>query len=114
MRYLEIHPYYYDFANARSTLAPLTSAELYKPALPRVIRLDIIRGICSAVTDETLSLARLEVSDAHEDDILVSAEEAESIKKILLKENGNDLAKEISQLTSAVRDLWNLLKARLR
>lgn len=112
MKYLEIHPYYYDHAKG-STLAPLTSAELYKPALPRVIRLDMIRGICSAGTDETLSLSRLQVSDAHEDDILVSAEEAETIKKTLLKDNGDALATEVAHLTVAVRDLWNLLRARM-
>ncbi len=54
-----------------------------------------------------------------EEGYLVSVEEGEAIKKILLSQNEptpkNDrLAEEISHLTAAVRDLWNLLRARMR
>lgn len=50
---------------------------------------------------------------------LVSVEEGEAIKKMLLSQNEptpqNDrLAEEVSHLTAAVRDLWNLLRARMR
>ena len=54
-----------------------------------------------------------------EDAYLVSVEEGEAIKKMLLSQNeptpqNNRLAEEVSHLTAAIRDLWNLLRARMR
>ena len=45
---------------------------------------------------------------------VITKEEADEIKSVLLKTNKNSLSTEISSLTSAIRDLWNLLRARLR
>ena len=40
-------------------------------------------------------------------------EEGKEISKALLKLNGDALAREVSDLTHAVRDLWQLLRARM-
>ena len=42
-----------------------------------------------------------------------SIAEGERLKKILLKDDKNPLAGEVSDLTRAIRDLWNLLRARM-
>lgn len=40
--------------------------------------------------------------------------DAERIRKELLKDGGDGLAGEVRALTAAVRDLWQLLRARMR
>lgn len=48
------------------------------------------------------------------EECIVSEEEANEIKKMLLSSNAAEsLTKEIKTLTGAVRDLWTLLRARL-
>ena len=55
------------------------------------------------------------MTDSYQDDILVTTDEADAIKKKLLSSMGkNELAGEVRALTAAVRDLWNLLRARMR
>lgn len=44
-------------------------------------------------------------------------EEADEIKAILLKQDkskDDSVAQELNHLTMAIRDLWNLLRARMR
>lgn len=103
--YKEIQTIYYDSFKGG-----------YKEGSKRIIRIKDIRQIFPENSpDESFSGFRVQISDDHIEDILVSQEEGESIKKILLS-NGSkqdDLAKEIASLTNAIRDLWALLRARM-
>lgn len=44
----------------------------------------------------------------------INAGRTERIRKELLKDGGDGLAGEVGALTAAVRDLWQLLRARMR
>lgn len=116
--YKEIHPFFFDSATSINDVhsgLQRNEKEYYKPGLPRVIRLEDIRQIVpQTLTDNTVGFTCLEVSDDYHDNILVSVEEGEQIKNTLLKSSGDTLAKEVQLLTAAVRDLWNLLRARMR
>ena len=87
--------------------------------VPVILNLNTIEFICKdtyTVQKKGYEFMRLVTA---EEGYLVSVEEGESIKKILLSQNEptprNDrLAEEVSHLTDAVRDLWNLLRARMR
>ena len=59
-----------------------------------------------------MELARLNLTESHQDDVIVMQGDAERIRKELLKD-GDGLAGEVRALTAAVRDLWNLLRVRL-
>lgn len=114
--YKELHPFYYDpmMFHSLGTNAELKAKDYFKPAPVILLKLDTIRRIRpNGMSDETLSLYDLVVSDDFHDNVTVNEIEAEEIKKILVKDTGNSLPKEISFLTAAVRDLWTLLRARL-
>ena len=116
--YKEIHPWYHDtVAEAAVVMGDKSqpSSAFYKQTDSSVIlRLDTIRQIRSETSyDGTVNLKRLVISDDYLQDILISNEEAEAIKKMLLSQK-EPLADEVSRLTAAVRDLWNLLRARMR
>lgn len=128
--YIEIHPFFYDtFAVRRDMHAYLEDSKgtpsnkfaetpqsaYYIPMDSQVIRLDAIRRMYpEAVSDDSVKLTRLAMTENPQDDILISAEEAEEIKKKLLKGQDRALENEISHLTAAIRDLWQLLRARMR
>ncbi len=111
--YRKIQPYYYDSMLAHDDIVrgiSRPSAEYYKKADHKMtIRLDTIRMVI-----ELPDHFKLRMTDTYEDDITVSKEEGEAINKELLKMGGSALASEVSALTAAVRDLWNLLRARMR
>ena len=115
MQLPEIHPFFYD-ATAEITAhlsgsKPADPEAFFKPMPPKIIRLDLIREMCPHGTG---SVQRLSVSDNHQDDIIVSGEEAVEIKKALLSDSSSDgLQKEVRALTAAIRDLWQLLRARM-
>lgn len=116
--YKEIHPFYYDSSTAhvkvRTGKNRLTK-DYYIPAEPRVLRLDVIRQIIPvAIPDGSVKLHSIQVSDERLEDIIVSEEEATEIKKTLLKQSREKLPSEVSHLTAAIRDLYTLLRARLR
>ena len=113
-----IHPFYYDSsAVSESVRAGEKRAEsdFYLPGESELISLDIIRRIRPMqMTSNDVPFKRLVISEDHHDDIIVSLTEANEIEKELLKCSSlNSLAKEVNTLTIAIRDLWNLLRARL-
>lgn len=77
---------------------------------PVVIRLEAIDQISPAGPD--YHNVFLSTGDIHR----ITSQEADEIKAALLSPSGktkDPLATEISHLTTAMRDLWNLLRARL-
>ena len=114
--YKEIHPYFFDSVawNQLGFAPDKQSKDFMKEALPRFIKLDIIRQISSSGHE---GYSRISVSDDYTSDIIVKNEEADEIKAILLKQDkskDDSVAQELSHLTMAIRDLWNLLRARMR
>ena len=86
----------------------------YHEGEPLTIRLDTIRQLRKETSaDGSMSYYRLRVSDDYHDDILVSKEQGEKIKATLLKEN-EPIAKELNILSTVIRNLYELLRARLR
>lgn len=114
--YKEVHPYFYDSMLSHSDVRngnERKDIDYYHKALPRVIKLeDIKQAIPEKLPDGTGEFVRLKISDDYHEDILISVNEGEEIKKKLLS-NSNGLQDEVSRLTVAVRDLTNLLRARL-
>lgn len=76
------------------------------------IRLDLIKKLVF-VQVEPVSYYALVFDNDCANDIYVSVEEGEAINKALLCMSDTSLSHEISALTGAVRDLWQLLRARL-
>ena len=116
--YIEIHPFWYDsvtVSNEMFSENKRPQKEYYHPAEPQVIRIDTIKRIKKEyISDDSIDLKRLVISDDYHDDIIVSAEEAESIKaKLLFPSRQDGLAKQIEGLTVAIRELRDLLRARL-
>lgn len=90
------------------------NSEYYREGVSLTIRLDTIRQIKKETTaDGSLSYYRLKVSNDYHDDILVSEEQGAKIKETLLKEK-EPIAKELNILSTAIRNLYELLRARLR
>lgn len=118
MNYKDIHPLRYDGGEhmldaQRGTILPESS--YYKPCGTVLLRLDTIRQICEEhIQDGSISLKRIVVSDDHHEDLVVSSEEADEIAQTLRKNSADAFAGEIRSLTLAIRDLWTLLRARLR
>jgi len=112
--YKTIQPYYKVISND-SPLKHKTLKELYVPGKPAFLNLDCIESIYHHLSDETLTLNSITLSGRpdHDQVIIVSAEEAEEIKKMLVKSSSDALNKSIDNLTHAVRTLWELLRARL-
>lgn len=102
--YKEIHPYYND------TREP-DLEKCYKPCKqPVLIKLENIDEIIPTVNDGLKCL----VIDKSVDNYIVNDAEAAEIREILLKKSPeSQLAREVSSLTSAVRDLWSLLRTRM-
>ena len=120
--YIEINPIWYDSAeefNASilSGEEKTPSANFYKKASKTLLRIDTIRQIREQETyDKSLKYCRVVVSDDHTEDILLTMEEGTFIKEKLkeLTKNGTDkLSQEIYALTTAIRNLHELLRARL-
>lgn len=121
--YKEIHPYYRDSMSESADImtgAKRNPADYYKPGDPVVLRLDTIRQIRrqrdydpATESDRHCGFSRLVVSDDYLQDIIVQTEEADEITKALVKDSSGNLAKDVSSLTMAIRDLWNLLRARM-
>lgn len=125
--YKEIHPYYRETytlteLNDIANMKKVPLADKFKPGEPVVLRLDTIREISrlleynpDAQKTVHFGFSRLVLSDDPSRDVFyVKTEEADEITKALMRNSGADLAKEVSSLTHAVRDLWNLLRARMR
>ncbi len=98
--FTEVHTFYYD-------------SDKYVPKDTRVINTGCISQIVKLKTDGTIQLSRIQMSDDYHDDIIIPQKEADEITKKLLVGNDESLAKEIHTLSVAVRELWNLLRARL-
>lgn len=118
--YKEIHPFFYNSALSFSAVTHGQKKEekdFYMECPARVIDLSTIKQLSpNDAFDGSIELTRLQISDDHTEDILVSKEEGEEIKKILLKSNdsGKDkLSHEISQLVTTIRNLTELLRFRL-
>lgn len=82
-----------------------------------ILNLDIIRTLSETTPDEKIGkMFRITISDDYFQDIIIAQDEAEIIKKKLLSNASgtNGLESSLSELTLAIRDLWNLLRARLR
>lgn len=111
--YKEIHPFYYDSQAAHHDIVTGTTRNdgYMRPQEPMVLDLRTIRQVRKSVPD---GYSRLSVTDAHEDDITVSDAEAQEIRQALLRDSGDTLAKEVERLTTAVRNLHELLRARMR
>lgn len=117
--YKEIHPYKYDaygHAHAMKRGEKRPMSEFFTETSPELLRLDTIRRIKEeTIPDGSIRLIRLCVSDDWHEDLIVKPEEAEEIKKLLPKGASQDeIAQELHALTMAIRDLWTLLRARMR
>ena len=113
--YKEIQRYYYDANLFREGTENLKAKDYYKKGDTVFLRLDSIRRITTnSISDETLSLYDLVISDDFHENITVEKDEALAIKKTLLGGKNSGLENEIHTLTLAIRDLWNLLRARMR
>ena len=109
--FTEVHTFYYD---SSKSLAGTQDKDLYVPHKDTtVINTECIRQVIKMKTDGTVQLSRIKMSDDYHDDIIIPQNEADQITKKLLAGNDNDLAKEVHTLSVAVRELWNLLRARL-
>lgn len=110
--YLEIHPFWYDsgaaFASAMNQ-GENREKDFIRESPPRVINLSCIKQLTEQkYYDESIELTRLQISDDHTEDILVSKEEGEKIKEILLKGNTNaenSIAKELKSIHEAIVQL---------
>lgn len=88
-------------------------SEYYRKGVSLTLRLDTIKQLRKETSaDSSLSYYRLRVSDDYHDDILVSEEQGEKIKEALLKTK-EPIATELSVLSTAIRNLYELLRARL-
>lgn len=119
--YKKITPYWRDnqlwFSVQEDEKMP-KEKQFWKKGEPRLLNLSIVRQIVPLkVIDGSIKLSYLEVSENSVDNIIVSEKEAEEIKAILLasdKDTSKDaLATEVSRLAKCVRDLHELLRARL-
>lgn len=105
--FIEIHSYY------QNNIPPYE----WKQHPPRVLNLNIIRTLSETSSDEKIGkMFRISISDDYLQDIIIAQDEAEMIKKKLLSNASgtNGLESSLSELTLAIRDLWNLLRARMR
>ena len=112
----KVTPFSYDPAAHREAGLDKPAADFYKPVDKVTLRLDTIREVrTDGATDAGggKPFSRLVVSNDHHEDIIVTKAEADAIDKLLLNDGGSQLAKEVEHLTAAVRDLWQLLRARL-
>lgn len=98
--FTEVHTFYYD-------------SDKYVRSDTRVINTGCISQIVKLKTDGTIQLSRIQMSDNYLDDIIIPQNEADKITKKLLAGNDNGLAKEIHTLSVVVRELRDLLRARL-
>lgn len=115
--YKEITPYYRLFFGFFDNVQGKSDKELYQACPPMLLRLDTILSAMPWRTDGTIELVRLVVSDNHKDDILITGQEYEAIRKTLLAQSAPERKStdsELSHLTAAIRDLTLLLRARLR
>ena len=116
--YKEIHPYVQDtLARKNDFLAGVSkpSTEYFRQTESMVLETGTIRRmIPENPPDGSIRLTRLVISDDRTEDILIGGDEAEQIKKTLLAGKTDNLAKEVERLASAVRSLWELLRARMR
>ena len=115
--YRKVTPFTYDPAAHREAGLSRPAADFYKPGDKITLGLDTIKQVRSdGATDASggKPFSRLIVSDNHHDDIIVTKTEADAIDKALLNDGGSQLASEVAHLTAAVRDLWQLLRTRLR
>lgn len=91
----------------------LAEKEYYRKAEPFFLDLGTIKQVRPVkLSDGSGEFTRLVVSNNHTNDIIVSKEEGDEIVRVLLKKD-TSLADEIHSLMTAVRDLWNLLRARM-
>lgn len=105
--FIEIHSYYSNFQPPYE----------WKQRPPMILNLDIIRTLSETTPDEKIGkMFRITISDDFLQDIIIAQDEAEMIKKKLLSNASgtNGLESSLSALTLAIRDLWTLLRARLR
>lgn len=88
-------------------------SEYYREGVSLTIRLDTIKQLRKETSaDSSMSYYRLKVSDDYHDDILVSEEQGEKIKEALLKTK-EPIATELSILSTAIHNMYELLRARL-
>lgn len=117
--YIEIHPLFYDSAAAFNTnfneSQKTPDSAYYKQMPPCIIRLDTIRKLSEENTyDKSLKYFRIKISDDCHEDILVPADEGEKLKKRLTATGGQDsLTEAIGVLNTTLRNLYDLLRARL-
>ena len=115
--HIEITPFWFDSMACQNDVHSgntKVDIDYYKKGEPIVIKLEDIKRLSpSPAGDSTNSLTRLKFSDDYHDDILVSAEEGQKIKKILLNMPEDVLSKEIRVLNTTLRNLYELFRARL-
>lgn len=65
------------------------------------------------VADKSIGLSRIVVDLPNLSDIIITNDEANQMAKLLLKGENGEVAENCSYLVAAIRDLWNLLRARM-
>lgn len=103
--YKEIHPLTPKLKS--NTEGAIEEIEWEQGQNPILLRLNTIREI----RNDDSNLERLVIDNRQ--DVFVTTDEAEQIKKALLSDKKDSLSTEVSHLTTAIRDLWNLLRARM-
>lgn len=112
--FVKITPYFYDVLSEQNDVRANSftkSDDYYKPCPSMTLNTDTIRQIRS--NGEKFDV--IVVSDDHIDNIIITKAESSALSESLLNpQKGDSLANEVNHLTSAVRLLWELLRARLR
>ena len=116
--YAEIHPVYRNQQEEMQSVhngARKPVSEFLFEGEPIVINLNTILQIRDeSLPDGSAKLNRLVISlTDHNEDIIIRKEEADNIKKQLIRDGGDATAKELGTLNVVLRDLWSLLRARL-
>ena len=105
--YKELHPYYRDF-NPPYQILPATEITLNLSTI-KSIRKDTI-----APDPEGGFYHFITWTDDYHDNLMISQKEADEVKKTIMRNSPEEnLSESVRQLTTAVRDLWNLLRARM-
>lgn len=112
--FVKITPYFHDVLAEQNDVhaGTFTKSDDYnKPCPQMVLNTETIRQIRS--NGEKFDV--IVISDDPVDNIIVTKKESSDLSESLLNpKKGDSLATEVNHLTSAVRLLWEILRARLR
>ncbi len=104
--YKEIHP-----LDLKSVIAEERNIKKLEPFLLKLESIEKIIPVIPVTTNTEIKFCEIRFMQG--DRAIITKEEADEIKSLLLKSRKDPLAEELSHLTSAIRELHHLLGARL-